>query len=111
MVGTKQLGLMKTSSYLVNVSRGAVVDEEALLKALREGRIAGAALDVWTKEPNTDSPLFQLPNVICTPHVAGTTVESQLSLEMTVAEEALRIAEGKRPKTIANEEALEHRRH
>jgi D-3-phosphoglycerate dehydrogenase len=109
MVGKKQIDLMNPNSYLINTSRGAVVDEQALLDALIAKRIAGAALDVIDKEPNTDSPLFELHNVICTPHIAGRTVEAGQRLELTVAEEALRIAEGKIPRNLVNKQALQYK--
>lgn len=107
MIGKRQIALMKPDSYIVNVSRGAVIDERELLDALMRKKIAGAAMDVLTKEPNTDSPFFKLENVICTPHIAGQTTESAKRLEMIVAEEASRIAKGKRPHHAVNEEALE----
>lgn len=72
MVGQAQLNAMKPSAFLIDVSRGGVVDHAALIEALREGRIGGAALDVFPEEPlPEDSPLWSLPNVIITPHVAG----------------------------------------
>jgi D-2-hydroxyacid dehydrogenase (NADP+) len=65
---------MKSSAYLVDISRGGVVNQAALIAALREGRIAGAALDVFEEEPlPAENPLWQLPNVIITPHIAGTS--------------------------------------
>jgi len=72
MIGEPELKLMKPAAFLINIARGAVVDETALLRALREGRIAGAALDVFTEEPlPPTSPFWELPNVIVTPHIAG----------------------------------------
>ncbi len=72
MFNAEVLAAMKPTAYLINVSRGEVVDEEALVQALKEGRIAGAALDVFTTEPlPPESPLWELPNAIITPHVAG----------------------------------------
>ena len=72
MIGRDQLALMKRSGVLVNVGRGEVVDEGALIECLREGRIAGAGLDVYASEPlNTDSELLKLEQVVCTPHMAG----------------------------------------
>jgi len=72
LIGEKELALMKESAVLVNVGRGEVIDEEALLKALQEMKIAGAGLDVFDREPlNLDSGLLSLPQVICTPHMAG----------------------------------------
>jgi D-3-phosphoglycerate dehydrogenase len=106
LIGKEQLELMKNNSYFVNVSRGALVDEETLYNILKNEKIAGAALDVIIKEPNTDSPFFKLDNVICTPHIAGRTIEAGQRLEMTVAEDALRISQGKIPKNIVNKEVL-----
>ena len=72
LIGEGELRAMKPSAYLVNVSRGEIVDELALIKALQEGWIAGAGLDVFEKEPlSPDSPLYDLDNVILSPHVAG----------------------------------------
>jgi phosphoglycerate dehydrogenase-like enzyme len=75
LVGEAELRAMKSSAYLVNISRGGTVDEEALIKALREGWIAGAGLDVFEEEPlPSDSPLYDLENVILSPHVSGFTL-------------------------------------
>ena len=72
MIGRSQLALMKRSSVLINIARGEVVDEDALIECLREGRIAGAGLDVFTKEPlDKDSELLTMEQVVCTPHMAG----------------------------------------
>ena len=72
MIGANELGLMKESAFLINICRGGVVDEDALVKALREHRLAGAGLDVFTFEPlQMDSPLLDLDNVILTPHIGG----------------------------------------
>ncbi len=74
IVSESVIRAMKPTAYFVNISRGEVVDEEALIRALREGRIAGAGLDVFWQEPlPPDSPLYDLPNVILTPHVSGAT--------------------------------------
>src|SRR4051794_9584611 len=69
LVGKEFLAKAKPNLRIVNVSRGGVVDEEALAEAIREGRVAGAALDVWASEPTTESPLFELPSVVVTPHL------------------------------------------
>ncbi len=75
LVSESVINAMKPTAYFVNISRGEVVDEEALIRALREGRIAGAGLDVFWQEPlPPDSPLYDLPNVILTPHISGATV-------------------------------------
>src|SRR5206468_12745119 len=74
MIGARELGRMGPDAYLVNVARGPIVDEEALVEALRRRTIAGAALDVARQEPLAPtSPLWSLPNVILTPHVSGAT--------------------------------------
>jgi len=76
MIDAKVLAAMKPTAYLINVSRGDVVDEEALVRALQEGQIAGAALDVFSTEPlPAESPLWELPNAIISPHVAGNTTD------------------------------------
>lgn len=77
IVGAKELAAMQATAYLINTARGAIVNEEALVKALTENRIAGAALDVFAQEPmSLNSQLLQLPNVILTPHIAYKTLEA-----------------------------------
>jgi glyoxylate reductase len=77
LLGERELGLMKRSAVLINTSRGAVVDEAALYRALRDRRIWGAGIDAWTEEPTApDNPLRRLPNVTCTPHMATATVDA-----------------------------------
>jgi phosphoglycerate dehydrogenase-like enzyme len=74
LIGAEELAAMKPSAYLVDVSRGGVVNQAALISALREHRIAGAALDVFPEEPlPADNPLWKMPNVILTPHISGIT--------------------------------------
>ena len=81
---------MKSTAYFINIARGAVVDEEALIKALKEGWIAGAALDVFEKEPlPPESPLWEMPNVIITPHIAGSS-DRYMERAMKVVNENLR---------------------
>lgn len=87
LIGSDALTRMKETAYLVNASRGGVVDEEALAAALREGQIAGAALDVFEKEPlPEDSPLHRAPNLVLTPHLGASTAEAQVSVATEVAE-------------------------
>jgi phosphoglycerate dehydrogenase-like enzyme len=77
MIGEREIGLMKPSAMLINTSRGAVVDEDVLYRALRDRRIWGAGLDAWKQEPTSpDNPILQLDNVICTPHMATGTVDA-----------------------------------
>jgi len=95
MVGRGELARMKRGSSLINAARGTVVDVDALAEALRTGHLAGAALDVFPREPKTDgeefvSPLRGLPNVLLTPHVGGSTEEAQESIGVEVAEKLLK---------------------
>ena len=73
MIGARELKLMRSSAYLINIARGELVDEQALIEALQSARIAGAGLDVFESEPVIRSPLFNLENVVLTPHQAGLT--------------------------------------
>ena len=87
MVGKDLLAKAKPSLRIVNVSRGGVIDEDALAEAIREGRIAGAAIDVFATEPTTSSPLFELPQVVVTPHLGASTAEAQDKAGETIAEQ------------------------
>jgi len=89
MIGEKELQLMKKGSFLINTSRGAVVDEKALLKALQTGHLGGVALDVYEVEPPTNWTLMQMPNVVCTPHVGAQTIEAQKSASVLIAEKII----------------------
>ena len=77
IIGDKELRLVKPGARIVNAARGGIVDEHALAMALKDGRVAGAALDVYATEPCTDSPLFAMPNVVVTPHLGASTHEAQ----------------------------------
>ena len=93
-----KLALLKPTAVLVNVARGALVDEEALVEALRNGRLRGAGLDVFSQEPlPPDSPFLTLENVIATPHVAGTTLETSRRRARACVENAERIEQGLDP--------------
>jgi len=98
MIGEKQLALMKRTAYLINTSRGGVVDEKALYRALKEKRIAGAALDVVEEEPiSLDNPLLKLDNVTITPHIAGITRDVPSKSARIIAEEITRFIRGEQP--------------
>jgi D-3-phosphoglycerate dehydrogenase len=102
---------MKPGALLVNVSRGPVVDDDALIEALQAGRIGGAALDVFTTQPlPPDHPYLQLDNVIVTPHMAGITDESMMRMGVGAAAEAIRILNGELPVNLRNPEVVEHYR-
>lgn len=94
MINSERLAIMKPSAFLINTSRGEVVDEEALATALNLGKIAGAALDVFEVEPPTNKKLLELPNVICTPHIAAQTKEAQELASLVIAEKIIQITRG-----------------
>ena len=94
MINEQRLSLMKKSAYLINTSRGAVIDEQALYNALKDGKIAGAALDVFEVEPPTNNALVQLPNVVCTPHIGAQTYEAQELAANVIAEKIIQILKG-----------------
>jgi len=97
---------MKPHAYLINTARGPIVDEAALAHALDAGQLAGAALDVMTKEPPTGSPLLGRPNVIITPHTSFYSEESLVDLQTKAAEEVVRVLQGQAPKNPVNPEAF-----
>jgi D-3-phosphoglycerate dehydrogenase / 2-oxoglutarate reductase len=104
LIGAEQLRGMKPGAYLVNTSRGGLVDPAALLRALDEGRIAGAALDVLEAEPpGADDPLVAHERVLITPHAAWYSEESMEALKSGVAREVVRVLSGVRPRSPVNE--------
>lgn len=94
MIGDRELRSMKSGAYLINTSRGGVVDERALIEALQAGRIAGAALDVYESEPQIPDLLKTLDNVILTPHAGTATVEARIAMGRCAAENVLRFFRG-----------------
>jgi D-3-phosphoglycerate dehydrogenase len=80
---------MKPTSFLINTSRGEIIDEQSLFMALAEKRIAGAALDVFQVEPPTNTELVNLPNIICSPHIAAQTKEAQELASTVIAEKVI----------------------
>jgi D-3-phosphoglycerate dehydrogenase len=106
-----RLGAMKSSAWLINVGRGPVIDEQALVAALRERRIAGAMLDVYEHyRIEAGHPLLALDNVLLTPHLAGSTRESRARAAVRAADETLRMLAGERPRNLVNPEAWDVRR-
>jgi D-3-phosphoglycerate dehydrogenase len=89
IIGRKQLGIMKKGARIINVSRGGVVDEEALIEAIKSGNIAGAALDVFEHEPPRDSPLCRMPQVVATPHLGASTSEAQYKAGTAIADQVI----------------------
>jgi len=107
LISHDQLALMKPSAYLINMSRGPVVDQPALFEALKAGIIKGAALDVLEKEPpSPDDPLFALDNVIFTPHAASWTTEAMIQLRRETTRNAIMTLKGELPKSIVNRKGL-----
>ena len=98
LIGERELRLLPRGAYLVNVSRGAVLDEAALIRALEDGHLAGAALDVFDPEPPLpENPLLRMPNVVVTPHVASNTDKGLWNMSMSVVEQVLQVLAGERP--------------
>ena len=107
LIGQRELALMKSAAFLINTSRGGIVDEYALAAALKEGQLGGAALDVLSIEPPpADHPLRQAPNIILTPHLAFYSRESVIELQTKAAEEVARALKGEPPRSPVNPEVL-----
>ena len=103
LIGARELARLRPTAYLVNCARGGIVDEKALLDALRSGQLAGAGLDVFTSEPvDPTSPLLRLENVVVTPHVAGSTVDSLRVMALLAADEVLAVLRGDRARNVVN---------
>ncbi len=106
LIGARELALMKPTAFLINTARGAVVDEKALLTALRENRIAGAALDVFENEPRLTPGLEQLNQVVLTPHIGSATVEARNRMAEVAALNIIRYLRGESPVSLVNPEVL-----
>jgi phosphoglycerate dehydrogenase-like enzyme len=107
LIGRDQLRMMKPSAYLINTSRPGIVDPAALAEALANGWIAGAGLDVFDGEPNTDNPLIGLPNVVVTSHIGNRTLEGVIDVVECSIRNALAVLEGRQPEFVVNPVALE----
>ncbi len=105
-IGAPELKLMKKTAILINASRGPVVDEKALVKALKESRIAGAGLDVYEKEPTPAPGLTRLPNTVLAPHVASASIETRRRMSDMAAANCVAGLTGQRPPNLVNPEAL-----
>jgi glyoxylate reductase len=110
LINEEKLRLMKKTAYLINNSRGPVVDEKALYKALREGWIAGAALDVFEQEPTpVDNPLLKLDNVVVAPHISSASYETRSRMAEMVGENLVAFFEGKTPPNLVNPDVVKVR--
>ncbi|MDR7470629.1 MAG: NAD(P)-dependent oxidoreductase [Armatimonadota bacterium] len=107
LIGERELAAMKPTSLFINTARGAVVDEAALARALHQGRLGGAALDVFEQEPpDLGSPLFSAPNLVVTPHSAALTAECAARMTVHAAQGILDVLAGRRPAAVVNPEVF-----
>lgn len=106
LIGSRELGLMKKSAFLINSSRGPVIDEAALTQALIDKKIAGAGLDVYEHEPAVTPALIGMPNVVLTPHLGSAVYELREGMAHVVADNVIAIIEGRRPPNLINPEVL-----
>jgi len=104
LFGDREFGLMKPTAYLVNSARGPIVDEKALVRALKEKKIAGAGLDVFEHEPHPDPELFKMSNVVLTPHMGSAIKEVRVGMANVVVDNILALLEGKQPPNCWNAE-------
>jgi len=104
LVGERELRLMKPTAFLVNTSRGPIVDEKALVKVLAEKRIAGAGLDVYENEPRVEPALLGMQNVVLTPHLGSAVKELRESMANVVVDNILAVLEGRQPPNCWNPE-------
>lgn len=102
MISAPEFGIMKDSAFIINCARGGIIDEKALYDALKNGRIAGAALDVYENEPPASSPLLELDNIIFTPHIGASTREAQQRAGTVAAEQMLIALRGEKPRFLVN---------
>ena len=109
LIGPRELEMMKPSAYLINASRGPVVDEKALVEALKNGKIAGAGLDVYEDEPNLAPGLADLDNVTLLPHVGSATLETRTKMAQLAADNLLAGLRGEIPPNCLNGDAISHR--
>lgn len=105
IIGARELRMMKNTALLINTARGEIVDEKVLVQALRQGWIAGAALDVFERE--TPKKLLNISNVVLTPHIAAYTIEALRRMDVMVAEDIVKVLTGKKPKHVANPKVFE----
>ena len=106
-IAMAEFNLMKPTAILINASRGPIVDEKALVHALQEGKIAGAGLDVYEREPEVEPELIGMKNVVLAPHIASASRETRLRMATMAAENLVAGLTGKRPPNLVNEEVVQ----
>ncbi len=106
MIGEKEFGKMKSSAFIVNTSRGAVIDEQAMVKALETGRIAGAGLDVFEKEPVITPALFNMDQVVMAPHIGSATIETRIFMSQEMSKNIIDFFSGRIPKYVVNPDVI-----
>lgn len=106
MIGAKELKMMKKTAYLINTTRGPVVDEKALVQALKNGDIAGAGLDVYEREPELEQGLVGLKNTVLLPHIGSATTETRTKMAILAVENVIAIFKHQRPHSIVNPEVI-----
>lgn len=110
LIGERRLAQMKKTAYLINTARGSVVDEAALVAALRSDVIAGAGLDVFEEEPNVHGGLVELDNVVLAPHLGSATLETRTKMAEMACENLVRVITGQEPHSLVNAQVWEQRR-
>lgn len=105
-IGEKEFSLMKKTSVIVNTSRGPVIDEKALVRALKQGEIWGAGLDVYENEPDVEPELLDMYNVVLVPHIASATMETRTNMGLIAAKNIVKVLTGENPDTCVNIEVL-----
>jgi D-3-phosphoglycerate dehydrogenase len=107
MIGADEIARMKDGVRLVNVARGGIIQEVALTEAIRGGKVAGAAIDVWEQEPTPpDNPLAHLPQVVGTPHLGASTEEAQVGVAVDIAEQIVDVLQGRPARAAVNMPSL-----
>jgi lactate dehydrogenase-like 2-hydroxyacid dehydrogenase len=102
LIGEKEFNLMKPTAILINTARGPIIDEQTLISALKEHKIAGAGLDVYENEPVIPEELIKLSNVILLPHIGSASYETRTKMALLAAENAIAVIEGKNPPARVN---------
>ncbi len=110
LIDKKELEMMKETAFLINTSRGPVINEKALIQALKDGKIRGAGLDVWDPEPpSADNPLLKMDNVVTLPHIASASVETRTKMIDMAIENLNAILDGKIPPHLINKDVIKVR--